>query len=321
MFRRLGRSCSLGCELGPKDRKMACVALIVSPNLRDEALFGLLRKYRTRLQQERIVATQGTYDYLATRDIIGSHSRSGDASPHIRLRPGNIGGIIEIGNFVIKDLCRTVIFLTDPSDEFADSPENRALIRVCIHKKVTVIQTLDGLRYWLMQSQVTDDMPPGLSPRRGAWLAENGSAPPDHVSNVTTRGTHRALTIGKQTVALVAHDQVKFDMYLFAVKQRRFLSGFGRIIGTGTTARQVHRLTGLNIEAFESGPKGGDVEIAKEILEHRCHWLIFLIDPLSAHPHIEDVRLLQRTCQLPGVFCRAFFSLETATYAAVARPK
>jgi len=51
-----------------------------------------------------------------------------------------------------------------------------------------------------------------------------------------------------------------------------------------------------------SGPKGGDILIADEILNHRCHRIIFFIDPGTAHAHEPDIRLLERTCQIRGVY-------------------
>ena len=51
-----------------------------------------------------------------------------------------------------------------------------------------------------------------------------------------------------------------------------------------------------------SGPKGGDVLIAEEVLDHKCHTIIFFHDPETAHPHDADIRLLERTCQIPGVY-------------------
>lgn len=43
-----------------------------------------------------------------------------------------------------------------------------------------------------------------------------------------------------------------------------------------------------------SGPKGGDIEIATEILFGRCHMVIFFIDPL--HPRTDDMRVVFSAC-------------------------
>lgn len=48
---------------------------------------------------------------------------------------------------------------------------------------------------------------------------------------------------------------------------------------------------------FPSGPKGGDILIAAEVLQNRCHAVVFFQDPGTAHPHDPDIRLFERTCQ------------------------
>lgn len=51
-----------------------------------------------------------------------------------------------------------------------------------------------------------------------------------------------------------------------------------------------------------SGPKGGDVLVAQEVLNHTCHVIIFFHDPDEAHPHEADIELLERVCRLGGVY-------------------
>jgi DNA-binding transcriptional regulator LsrR (DeoR family) len=46
-----------------------------------------------------------------------------------------------------------------------------------------------------------------------------------------------------------------------------------------------------------SGPRGGDVLIAREVLNHHCHAVVFFQDPGTAQPHDPDIRLFERTCQ------------------------
>lgn len=98
-----------------------------------------------------------------------------------------------------------------------------------------------------------------------------------------------------QTIALIAHDEMKEQMVNFAIEYERELSAFGRILATGTTGRLVEeaaRRLGGRIKRCRSGPYGGDIEIATEILYGRCDVVIFLIDPLHPHPHIEDIRVI-----------------------------
>jgi|LGVF01.1.fsa_nt_gb methylglyoxal synthase len=79
------------------------------------------------------------------------------------------------------------------------------------------------------------------------------------------------------------------------------LSKFKRILSTGTTGLEVInacrrlRETDKDIRCL-SGPKGGDIEIATEILFDRCHIVVFFIDPLHPHPHIDDIRVVFSAC-------------------------
>jgi methylglyoxal synthase len=51
------------------------------------------------------------------------------------------------------------------------------------------------------------------------------------------------------------------------------------------------------IMPLPSGPKGGDIIIANEVLENLCHSIVFLQDPGTAQPHAPDIRLFERSCQ------------------------
>jgi len=52
-----------------------------------------------------------------------------------------------------------------------------------------------------------------------------------------------------------------------------------------------------NIMPLPSGPQGGDVLIASEVLNNRCDAVVFIQDPGTAQPHDPDIRLFERTCQ------------------------
>lgn len=71
----------------------------------------------------------------------------------------------------------------------------------------------------------------------------------------------------------------------------------------GKTGNSPYILTGPNqdfadkIMPLPSGPKGGDVLIANEVLNNLCDAVVFLQDPGTAQPHDPDIRLFERTCQ------------------------
>lgn len=95
-------------------------------------------------------------------------------------------------------------------------------------------------------------------------------------------------------VALIAHDKKKPDMLAWARRHHSALSRHG-LVATGTTGSLLKRdLPDLDIRLMKSGPLGGDQQIGALIVEGRIGLLVFLVDPLSPHPHDVDVKALTR---------------------------
>ncbi|MEZ4729306.1 MAG: methylglyoxal synthase [Caldilineaceae bacterium] len=103
-----------------------------------------------------------------------------------------------------------------------------------------------------------------------------------------------------QTIALIAHDGKKDDMVRFASTQHALLAQF-HLIATGTTGERVRQATGLSVERLLSGPYGGDAQIAARVAEGEVAGVIFLVDPLYAHPHEPDIQSLLRICNVHNV--------------------
>jgi methylglyoxal synthase len=99
---------------------------------------------------------------------------------------------------------------------------------------------------------------------------------------------------GRQTIALIAHDQKKADLADFAQSRERALSHYD-IVATGTTGgRIIEACPSLNVRRMKSGPLGGDQQIGAMIAEGRVSMLIFFTDPLTPMPHDVDVKALMR---------------------------
>jgi methylglyoxal synthase len=98
-------------------------------------------------------------------------------------------------------------------------------------------------------------------------------------------------------LALIAHDDEKPEMIDLAETYESLLSTFD-LVGTGTTGKRVAEETGLSVERKESGPIGGDAQIAAEVAEDRLDGIIFLRDPLTAQPHEPDISALLRLCDV-----------------------
>lgn len=101
-------------------------------------------------------------------------------------------------------------------------------------------------------------------------------------------------------IALIAHDRKKEDMVSFVKANRNAFVGH-QLCATGTTGRLIAEKAGLNVDCFLSGPLGGDQQIGSEIASGRIDMVIFLRDPLTAHPHEPDVSALLRLCDVQSV--------------------
>lgn len=100
----------------------------------------------------------------------------------------------------------------------------------------------------------------------------------------------------KQT-ALIAHDGKKQEL-LALLSPRVELLRDERLIATETTGRLVADELGLEIERLASGPHGGDLEIAARIVREHVKLVVFLRDPLCAHPHEPDIQALMKICDV-----------------------
>ena len=101
-------------------------------------------------------------------------------------------------------------------------------------------------------------------------------------------------------VAIIAHDGKKADLVAFATFNRERLKRC-RLTATGTTGRLLVEKVGLAAECLESGPYGGDVQIASRIVEGVIDAVIFIVDPLDKHPHDPDIQTLMRVCNVRNV--------------------
>ena len=109
----------------------------------------------------------------------------------------------------------------------------------------------------------------------------------------------------KLTIALVAHDRRKADMIDWVKVHAHYLSQH-RLVCTGTTGRLVAQAfadAGIDadVECMNSGPMGGDAEIAAMVVRNEIDLAVFLIDDLNAQPHEADIQMLLRQCRLHNV--------------------
>lgn len=107
------------------------------------------------------------------------------------------------------------------------------------------------------------------------------------------------------TIALVAHDNRKADMVEWSLYNAELLSKH-KLICTGTTGSLIanaFKEKGIeaDITCMNSGPLGGDAEIAALVVRKQINLAIFLIDDLNAQPHEADIQMLLRQCRVHNV--------------------
>ena len=109
----------------------------------------------------------------------------------------------------------------------------------------------------------------------------------------------------KLTIALVAHDNRKADMVDWARYNADYLAKH-QIVCTGTTGSLIKKAfdeAGIkaDVHCMNSGPMGGDAEIAAMVVRHEIDLAVFLIDDLNPQPHEADIQMLLRQCRLHNI--------------------
>src|SRR5438067_13496382 len=98
------------------------------------------------------------------------------------------------------------------------------------------------------------------------------------------------LTTGRDRprLAIIAHDGKKADLVAVATFNRSRLSAY-ELVATGATGDVLGDEVGLEVERVAAGPDGGDVQIARRVVEGEVDAVIFLVDPLDKQPHDADI--------------------------------
>jgi methylglyoxal synthase len=245
------------------------------------------------------------------------------------------GGVTILSYFVTQRLCSIIWPFFSAKAHHWRRPENLAQWRLCDQWNVKRLANSGSVRRWLSNEALKDadknkqKCPPELTLREGAkcgeityYFEKNKSGyyeikkaieiknnkkreiSIDNFKKYISMGQQELISHTKKfeemTVALIAHDEMKQRMISFAIDHEWELRKFGTILATGTTGREVAAATSEvlsgKIYRYHSGPKGGDIEIATEILFGRCHIVIFFVDPLHPHPHIDDIKTVFEAC-------------------------
>ena len=232
-----------------------------------------------------------------------------------RLRNTTDGGVVILSYLICQRECSIIWPFLAPNAAHWQRNENLALTRLCDQWHAKRLMNVGSVMSWYYTEAELDanrniqSCPPKLSLEIKA--GDTISVPLDnptyeriwrseeyhHVKLVDNRKKFEAMTI-----ALIAHNEMKNRMVEFAVDHEHELNQFGTILATGTTGREVCAATSRDITKkmvrHHSGPKGGDIEIATAVLLDHCDIVIFFVDPLSPHPHIDDIRVVFQACMV-----------------------
>jgi methylglyoxal synthase len=241
--------------------------------------------------------SKDTQNFLASRTLI--------------LPSNNDGGVTLISYLVVEQRCSILWPFFTPASGHWLTPQNLALMRLSDHWKVKRLMNSGSVLEWL-DKEASYDMkanvqpfPPEITFRRGTASHPNGKPDRRGGGGFRLRLPASPAEIkhnpAEMTIALIAHDGMKARMLAFAIRYESELSQFKTILTTGTTGEMIQEESKVlknKIFRYESGPKGGDIQIATEILFNQCDVVIFFIDTQNPHPHIEDIRVVFAACMI-----------------------
>ena len=217
-----------------------------------------------------------THDAIAASGLLAAY-------PGLHAYPyGRNGGLMKLVAEVVGVDApgRTLdgaIYLIDPVDPSSIFPEAIALKRQCVIHGKPFVSTVATARDWVECERI-------------------------HAGYAPDPGADDLFDFESQTLALIAHDARKPQMLSYAAAHFDVLSRFAERVGTGTTGQQLNELAWSRgwprerewVRRCNSGPLGGDAQIADRVLEGRCQRAVFFEDPHVARQHEADIQLLER---------------------------
>lgn len=244
----------------------------------DAALFRFLRASEAGIRELKL----GLHAVGRTHDAIAAAGMLRGYDSLKRYPYGRDGGLMKLVAEVVgmegaERSLDGAIYLIDPVDPSSIFPEAIALKRQCVIHGKPFLSTVASARDWVEMERIHA----GLAPDPGA---------------------DRFHALHGHTLALIAHDAMKPQMMAFAAEQFDVLSRFAHRVATGTTGQRLNELAWSRgwpqdrnwVERYQSGPMGGDAQIADRVLERRCQRVIFFEDPHVARQHEADIQLLER---------------------------
>lgn len=138
----------------------------------------------------------------------------------------------------------------------------------------------------------------------------------------------RGLTTKDRVLAIVAHDNMKLETCRFAVENASHIfQNYDYILSTGNTGLWLKRFMEAagwgssevaKIRCCNSGPMGGDIQIAQAVVLGICRKVVFLQDPTVSHPHDADIKLFEQAIVARDVHVELATNVQSARFLIVA---
>lgn len=244
----------------------------------DSSLLNWARACEPGLQAlgMRLHATGGSFDALTQHKLLDGQLTA--------VGHGRDGGLMRLvsrmaGGLQPQDALDGVFFLIDPVDPTSIYPEALALKRQCAIHGRPFVATLAGALEWVAVELTNAGLDAARVPEAAPLFA-----------------------LENQVAAMIAHDALKDSMVAFAAEHFDTLSRFAGRVATGTTGRKLNDMAWSRgwptsqawVACYQSGPLGGDAQIAELVLDQRCQKVIFFEDPHVARQHEADIQLMER---------------------------
>jgi methylglyoxal synthase len=224
----------------------------------------------------RLHATGGAQNALVKKALLSEQL--------VAVGDGRDGGLMRLvsrmaGGLTPDSALDGMFFLIDPVDPTSLYPEAQALKRQCVIHGKPFVATVAGAIEWVAVELASAGLAAQTPPEAKALFA-----------------------LEDQSLALIAHDARKEKMVDFAGTHFDLLSRFASRVATGTTGSRLNEMAWSRgwpadtpwVTRYQSGPLGGDAQIAELVLDRRVQKVIFFEDPHVARQHEADIQLLER---------------------------
>jgi len=267
-------------------------------------IHDLVDRNPSNIEREVICASMGLHE-LSDHDL---ETWRRTIRQSLTVTRDSFQGMIHVTYELVEGRLDGVIHLTDWEDKSA-KPDSAVLSREAnVHNVPIAADPYTALAYirgWKRRLAGGPSSGPVFMPRH----------PPKP-------GPLDGLKQADRVLAIVAHDNMKLETCLFAVEHARHIfANYDYILATGTTGSWLKRFMHAagrgpseveSIRCCNSGPKGGDIQIAYAVVCGICQKIVFLQDPTVSHPHDSDIRLFEQAVVAKDVHVELATNVESA---------